>query len=646
MLGRRMELMALFMAAAAATVLGLGGPQTVLAANTDYQAMQLETLLQTEHGKAAMARLGLSLDDVQEMTRKLSPEQLRRLERLARDAHPKARLTAQMIASGYSLEEAKERISVLSDDEVTKLANDPAFMHPGSGTRGIAIVVILLLALLGLLWWWLSGDEEAEAAPAQPDEQPGPKAVVEPAPMGATRGHYEPTSGREGSVVLVEKFAPSEVLLGQPYDYQIKLTNLTQSQLVDVKFTDRLPQGFKIDSSTPEAKNVPDGKVEWTVGELGPKESKTIQVRGTATGAGTNVHCGVVSYKRPYCAVVNVVDPKLDLAKTSPGEVLLGDDITLKMVVKNVGTGTAKNVKIVDNLPEGLATVDGQSTLTFAVGDLKAGEAREVTAVVRAAKTGTFVNTANATALGDRKASAKATTIVRQPVLTLAKTGTKQQYINRHAEYKLTVTNTGDAVAKNTVITDPLPAGATFVSASDNGQLKGGVITWALGDLAPEASKTVTLVVSSSQPATLLNTAEATAHRAKPATANAQTVYVGIPAILLEVVDVEDPVEVGQTETYTITVTNQGTAADSNVKVVCTLEDTQEYVSSAGPAEAKVDGKTITFAPIATLAPKAQVSLRVVVKAVKEGDVRFRASLSSDHLKRPVVETEATTQYK
>jgi hypothetical protein len=38
--------------------------------------------------------------------------------------------------------------------------------------------------------------------------------------------------------------------------------------------------------------------------------------------------------------------------------------------------------------------------------------------------------------------------------------------------------------------------------------------------------------------------------------------------------------------------------------------------------------------------------LRVVVKAVKEGDVRFRASLSSDHLKRPVVETEATTQYK
>ena len=45
------------------------------------------------------------------------------------------------------------------------------------------------------------------------------------------------------------------------------------------------------------------------------------------------------------------------------------------------------------------------------------------------------------------------------------------------------------------------------------------------------------------------------------------TEVVGVPAILLEVVDVEDPVEVGKEAVYDIKVTNQGSAIGTNIRI-------------------------------------------------------------------------------
>jgi hypothetical protein len=68
-------------------------------------------------------------------------------------------------------------------------------------------------------------------------------------------------------------------------------------------------------------------------------------------------------------------------------------------------------------------------------------------------------------------------------------------------------------------------------------------------------------------------------------------------------------------------------------------------VSSAGPTRAAVDGKTVKFAPLATLAPKAKATYRVIVKGTKPADVRFKVQLTSDQVSRPVEETESTHVY-
>ncbi|AQQ69828.1 hypothetical protein SMSP2_00162 [Limihaloglobus sulfuriphilus] len=50
----------------------------------------------------------------------------------------------------------------------------------------------------------------------------------------------------------------------------------------------------------------------------------------------------------------------------------------------------------------------------------------------------------------------------------------------------------------------------------------------------------------------------------------------GIAAVLLEVIDVEDPIDLGKETTYVITAANQGTSTDSHIKIFCELEDSMQ----------------------------------------------------------------------
>jgi hypothetical protein len=54
----------------------------------------------------------------------------------------------------------------------------------------------------------------------------------------------------------------------------------------------------------------------------------------------------------------------------------------------------------------------------------------------------------------------------------------------------------------------------------------------------------------------------------------------------------------------------------------------------------------VKFFPLSSLEPKARAAWRVVVAAVKPGDVRFKAVMNVDQLTRPVEETESTHIYE
>ena len=79
--------------------------------------------------------------------------------------------------------------------------------------------------------------------------------------------------------------------------------------------------------------------------------------------------------------------------------------------------------------------------------------------------------------------------------------------------YTVTVTNNGPGDALDVVLTDALPAGSTFVSASPGAPTctpAGGVVTCNLGAVANGASEIVTIVVTHDTAEIITNTASVT----------------------------------------------------------------------------------------------------------------------------------------
>ena len=493
------------------------------------------------------------------------------------------------------------------------------------------IEAIVLLVLVCVTAFFLAGCctvKEECAAPPEPQ-------CVEP---GAC----------EDECVTWQKVTDKETLVvGQQYKYEIILTNdKCGCGLTDFVVTEMFSPNFKFVKSIPSPSKVNSKGAEWFFGDVKLNETKKITIWGTPKASGKITNCTKIDYKKKICNTVNVIAPKLKLTKSAPKEVSFCDPIPITLSVCSTGTGTVNDVKIVDQLPNGLVDAEsGKSTVTFTVDALEAGKCEKFTYNAKAVKTGSYSFTATATSKEKLTDKASVSVKVVRAILKIAKSGTKKAYVGRPYVYTITVRNVGDTPATNLRIVDSIPRGAKCISLSKGGVISGDSIVWDVKAL--QQQKTITRKASfiSQRVGTAVNSVAASADCAVPVRASAETEIIGIPAILLEVVDLQDPLAVGDVETYVITVTNQGSAPGTNIKVVCPLEKTQKYVSGRGTTTVTAKGSIVTCAPCKELEPGAKAVWYIKVKALKAGDVRFKAIMTSDQLSRPVQETEATNQY-
>ncbi|MFA6271901.1 MAG: SdrD B-like domain-containing protein [Patescibacteria group bacterium] len=177
------------------------------------------------------------------------------------------------------------------------------------------------------------------------------------------------------------------------------------------------------------------------------------------------------------------------------------DTVKYTVVVSNIGEATAINVVMTDVLPKGLTYPEGGTTKTFSLGDIEPGKSVTKTydAVVgKDTKKGNYVNTATAKADNHDEVSDDATLEVRIPEVKGETTPeleiTKEvnvEFANPGdvISYTITVKNVGDGEAINVILTDRLPEGFVYDGTDEV------VKVWNLGDMAPNAVKTITYAV-------------------------------------------------------------------------------------------------------------------------------------------------------
>jgi len=456
---------------------------------------------------------------------------------------------------------------------------------------------------------------------------------------------------------------------GDPIGFDIVVTNNGAGEARGVTVTDALPAGFSWSEDSADC-SITSNVLTCTFGDLAAGASRSVHL-STPTDA---ADCGLVTNTASVSttndgsdsdgATVVVQCPDVSVVKTADNSpISAGDTAAFTIVVSNTGLGTAKNVTLNDPLPAGVAWSEdsadcsiASNTLTCSFGDLAAGASRtiHVSGLTDAADCGTLPNTATvaatnepASALGNNQSSASI--VVQCPDVRVVKTAVDGSISSGEtASFQIVVSNIGTGIARSVTLNDPLPDGIDWSEdsaqcsiAPDSGTT-GQVLSCAFGDLAPGASRTITVSgeTDSQDCGTLPNTATVAATN-EPSSAlgnNQSSASIVVDCPLLDLVKTADKATVlaGDQIGFTITVTNNGLGAAFNVNVTDTLPTdagTAWTIDGAGSdAGWSIQGGVLTYGP-ATLAAGATIKVHVVSPTTPAscGEVDNTASVTTSN---------------
>jgi uncharacterized repeat protein (TIGR01451 family) len=223
------------------------------------------------------------------------------------------------------------------------------------------------------------------------------------------------------------------------------------------------------------------------------------------------------------------------------------------------------------------------------------------------------------------------------------------RYAGRPATWTITVANPGESTLSNVVLREALPPELTLKSADKGGQANGGGVVWNLGALKPSESQAVqvTATCTTITPQAVV-LASATADPGLQAEDKATIKVLGLPGFRVEVVDLVDPVPVGDKTTYKIDVTNQGSLPGDQVRIVARIPPQMTFLTATGPAKYKVEenGRRVVFEPVDGVAPGKILTYTVDARADTVGNAVFHVEMTAAALSRPVEEQEPTTIFQ
>jgi uncharacterized repeat protein (TIGR01451 family) len=366
--------------------------------------------------------------------------------------------------------------------------------------------------------------------------------------------------------MAVTKTGPATANAGTVISYTITVTNNGPNPAVNASLSDPLPAGTTFASLvapggwscvTPSVNGT--GAVNCSMGSMAPGSAVfTLNVNGPASPASVSNTATVFTSStdntpgnNSQTANTNVIfTADLSITKTATATAPQGSNVTYNISVTNNGPNPATSVSLTDALPANTTFVSNNQntgpafsctnpgvgsngTITCTNASLAPATTATFTIVVLVSGTaplGPLSNTANVTTTSTdpttpNTSTASTTITAGSTDLSISKTPNQAGPYGTGSAltYTITVNNAGPSAASNVTVTDVLPAGTTFGSATPSqGSCSGTTtVTCTLGTLNAAGSATIALTLTlPSAPGVVANTASVTTTSPEANTAN------------------------------------------------------------------------------------------------------------------------------
>lgn len=461
--------------------------------------------------------------------------------------------------------------------------------------------------------------------------------------------------------------------VGDTITFTIEVDNFGPDAATQVVVNDILPAGLTFVSASPSTGTYAGGV--WTVGAVAAGGSATLTVTATVNaptspGIPQPVTNTATVSGREYdpdpsnnTDSVTETPQYADLAVTkvvSDATPNVGDTITFTITLLNLGADTATNVTVLDQLPAGLQFVDatanegtydpGTGIWTVGTVDTLFARTLQIDALVLPPSSGVpqpSTNTAsvNTSDQYDPDPSNNTDSVTETPQyadLAVEKVvSNPNPNVGGQVTFTITLRNLGIDEATGVTIADPLPSGLTFVSASPSAGTNYSPATgvWQVGTIPAGGEMTLAIVVAVPGPGSFTNVAAvSTTNQFDPDHTNdsGESTISTREADLAVAKAVSDPTpNVGDTITFTITVSNLGPDSANNVEITETFPTAGLQFLSATPSQgtyaagtgiwtvgtvAVSDFQTLTIsarvlAPAVNTTPQPQTNVATVTKA-------------------------------
>lgn len=330
----------------------------------------------------------------------------------------------------------------------------------------------------------------------------------------------------------------------------------------------------------------------------------------TRVTGGVGVDAGTTSAMAQY---EGAQTPSLSVQKVAPAAIQVGKPAVFETRIRNVGASSAQSVEVIDQVPQGTRllgsnpkAVDGpRGELIWSLDDLKPGEEVIVQMEVMPEVEGEIGSIAKV----HFATEASARTICTKPELTIVVTSPKEVLIGDEVTLTVKVENPGTGVATGVVLSDIVPENFEHPA--------GAQVEYKIDELPPGGSKELQLTLKAVKAGKVANVIRAVGD-AQLAVEDKTEIEVLAPALELAV-DGPKKRYLDRPLTYTVSISNPGTAPAREVQLVTYLPAGMEFVEANNSGE--LDPQTNTVHWLLPVLPAGQTgTVTLVATPVKAGE--------------------------